>query len=99
MRSLVNQTKISPSIKENVIRLLTLIKTNLIIWFLKGILNDKDDIRKAILLWKIKRIAESKEVKPMLDNLKTWLAGKKTYVIAIVGVVVNGLFAMGYIDE
>jgi len=28
-----------------------------------------------------------------------WLKGKKTYIIVVVGVIVNGLFAMGYIDE
>lgn len=28
-----------------------------------------------------------------------WLRGKKTYVVVIVGVLVNGAYAMGYIDE
>lgn len=27
----------------------------------------------------------------------TWLKGKKTYIVAVVGIVVNGLYAMGYI--
>lgn len=28
-----------------------------------------------------------------------WLQGKKTYIVAAIGVVVNGAFAMGMIDE
>ena len=31
----------------------------------------------------------------MLD----WLKGKKTYIVMIVGVLVNGAFAMGYLDD
>ena len=27
-----------------------------------------------------------------------WLKGKKTYITAIVGIVINGLMAMGYIS-
>lgn len=28
-----------------------------------------------------------------------WLKGKKTYIVVAVGVIVNGLISMGYIDE
>ena len=27
-----------------------------------------------------------------------WLKGKRTYIVAVVGVLVNGAWAMGYID-
>ncbi len=30
--------------------------------------------------------------------MKKFLAGKKTYIVAIVGVIVNGLIAQGYLD-
>ena len=32
----------------------------------------------------------------MTFNLN-WLQGKKTYIVATIGVVINGLYAMGYI--
>ena len=37
----------------------------------------------------------------MLGVFKMWkgLQGKKSYIVAGVGVIVNGLFAMGYIDK
>jgi type IV secretory pathway VirB2 component (pilin) len=28
-----------------------------------------------------------------------YLQGKKTYIVAVVGVIVNGLYIMGYIEE
>jgi len=31
--------------------------------------------------------------------MKKWLSGKKTYIIVALGVIVNGLWAMGLIDE
>jgi len=31
--------------------------------------------------------------------MKKWLSGKKTYIIVVLGVIVNGLWAMGLIDE
>ena len=35
----------------------------------------------------------------MLSDLILWLQGKKTYVIMLVGVIVNGLWVMGYLDD
>ena len=34
-----------------------------------------------------------------MGSIKEMLQGKKTYIVAVIGVLVNGLFAMGYIDE
>ena len=31
--------------------------------------------------------------------MKEWLSGKKTYIIVVLGVIINGLWAMGLIDE
>jgi len=28
-----------------------------------------------------------------------WLKGRKTFIVVAIGVIVNGLFAMDYIDE
>ena len=33
----------------------------------------------------------------MLEKFKNFLAGKKTYIVVIVGVLVNGAVVMGYI--
>lgn len=47
-----------------------------------------------------------KAIKKFIDKLKKEyptmfpaLQGKKTYIVAAVGVIVNGLIAMGYIPE
>ncbi len=40
-------------------------------------------------------IARIKEEKGMIE----FLQGKKTYIVMIAGIVVNGLFAMGYLDD
>ena len=34
-----------------------------------------------------------------MKEIKKYLSGKKTYIVVAVGVIVNGLFSMGYIDE
>lgn len=35
----------------------------------------------------------------MLSDIFTWLQGKKTYIVMIMGVLVNGAFAMDLIDD
>ena len=33
-----------------------------------------------------------------MGAIREWLKGKKTFIVAIIGVIVNGLISQGYID-
>lgn len=52
----------------------------------------KDNIVMSLVMKTIKnKLKES--------GMMVWLQGKKSYIVAVVGIIVNGLYAMGYIDD
>ena len=67
------------------------LKARAIIWEVRGILQGKRINLEILRLWLHKSEGGLKAMK--------WLQGKKTYIVVIVGVLVNGLHAMGYITE
>lgn len=34
----------------------------------------------------------------MFERIQNYLMGKKTYIVVVVGFIVNGLYGIGYID-
>ena len=51
-----------------------------------------DFVKQIVVNNMVERLKEKKD---MIE----FLQGKKTYIVMVVGIVVNGLFAMGYIDD
>jgi len=56
-------------------------------WFLKGLLSEGGGVRKQLIYWKLKKELDKKEAKVMLESIREKLSGKKTYLVAIIGIL------------
>lgn len=58
-----------------------------ILYFLKGLVKEGNNVRKRLIYYKLGKELGSKEAKPMVEGIRAKLKGKKTYLVAAVAIL------------
>lgn len=75
------------------------LKAKTIVWFLKGLIKEGNSLRKSTIFFAIRNKLKEKENAKMVENIKEMLSGKKTYLVALSGIIGAILaFSNGQID-